>query len=189
LDVHKHPYVIITGGPGSGKTTLIEGLRDSGYHCIDEIGRDVIKREVENNSDALPWKNTKKFRDLMFAESITSYNAVTHEGIVFFDRGIIDNIGYSQLIKEPIPKEMDQAARDYKYNAVVFVTPPWQEIYENDAERKQSFEEAVETFDTMVKTYKKYGYQTIILPKDCVHVRIKFILNILNSDLPKSITP
>lgn len=44
---------IITGGPGTGKTTITEELKRRGYYCVDEVARQIIKEQVENNGDAL----------------------------------------------------------------------------------------------------------------------------------------
>ena len=34
--------IVISGGPGSGKTTLINLLINNGYHCFEEFSRSVI---------------------------------------------------------------------------------------------------------------------------------------------------
>jgi len=39
--VMKHLH-IITGGPGSGKTSLIAGLATGGLHVMPEVGRAII---------------------------------------------------------------------------------------------------------------------------------------------------
>jgi len=36
--------VVITGGPGTGKTSVIKELMDRGYKCYDEGSRDVIPK-------------------------------------------------------------------------------------------------------------------------------------------------
>jgi len=42
--------------------------------------------------------------------------------------------------------------------------PLWPEIFAQDSERKQSFEEAVATYEVMVDTYAALGYELIQLP-------------------------
>lgn len=39
-------FTIITGGPGSGKSTLIEELRRRGFSATEEAGRAIIKDQV-----------------------------------------------------------------------------------------------------------------------------------------------
>ena len=35
--------ILITGSPGSGKTTIIKGLKKKGYKVFDEFSRSLIK--------------------------------------------------------------------------------------------------------------------------------------------------
>jgi predicted ATPase len=63
------------------------------------------------------------------------------------------------------------------YCRKVFIFPPWEEIYENDAERKQDFNEAVATYDVMVSAYTKFGYDLIEVPKASVKERAQFIVS------------
>ena len=35
--------IIITGGPSSGKTSIIDALKDEGYSCFDEVSREIIQ--------------------------------------------------------------------------------------------------------------------------------------------------
>lgn len=169
-------YVILTGGPGGGKSTLIEALRKRGYLCMDEVARDIIKEEVATNGKALPWGDREKFTKRIFDETIKQYHSVNSCEIVFFDRGIVDVLAYAKMVNVKISKGMEWAAKELPFNKRVFVTLPWKEIYCNDEERKQSFEEAIDTFERIVKEYRKYGYEVVELPKADVEIRINFIL-------------
>jgi predicted ATPase len=48
-------FYIITGGPGSGKSTLIEALAAEGFHHMPEAGRAIIRDQVAIGGTALPW--------------------------------------------------------------------------------------------------------------------------------------
>ena len=78
------------------------------------------------------------------------------------DRGVPDTLGYSRLIG--------------RYTPMVFVAPPWQEIYETDGERKQDFAEAECTYQTVVEVYRECGYQIVDLPRTTPCARAQFIL-------------
>jgi predicted ATPase len=52
---------VITGGPGAGKTTLIEALRAAGCVCAPEAGRQIIQDEVASGGTALPWTDPRAF--------------------------------------------------------------------------------------------------------------------------------
>jgi predicted ATPase len=55
-----HLYVI-TGSPGSGKSTLIEALAASGIPSMPEAGRAIIQDQVAIGGDALPWSDRHAF--------------------------------------------------------------------------------------------------------------------------------
>lgn len=69
----KNNFYILTGGPGSGKTSIIETLREIGYDCVPEVGRKIIKEQITLNGDALPWSDTEKYSNLMLSYSIQDY--------------------------------------------------------------------------------------------------------------------
>lgn len=171
-----HPYVILTGGPGGGKTTLVEALREQGYPCVDEVGRAVIQEQVESEGDALPWADKEKFKQKMFDAQLKAYQTPPSAKVVFFDRGLLDTLAYAKLEGLEITDEMVRRAKETKFHDVVFITPPWKEIYQNDEERKQDFAEAIRTYEYMVAIYQEYGYTVIDLPKDTVEKRVSFIL-------------
>jgi predicted ATPase len=64
----------------------------------------------------------------------------------------------------------------FRYHRRVFVAPPWRDIFALDAERKQSFDEATETYEMMVETYSALGYDLIPLPLSSVQERLQFVL-------------
>ncbi|KGO83667.1 hypothetical protein Q763_03620 [Flavobacterium beibuense F44-8] len=154
-------FYIITGGPGCGKTTLIEKLKQYGYNCIDEAARSIIQEQVKNNGNALPWKNTFKYKEL----------------ITFFDRGIPDTLCYSKVLNEEITPEENLASIAYRYNKKVFWLPPWKEIYTTDSERKQNWTEAKRIAFLMKETYLNYDYEVIEIPKTNPRQRVSFILD------------
>jgi len=67
-----------------------------------------------------------------------------------------------------------------RYNNMVFITPPWKEIYRTDDERDQSFEQSIEVYKRLAKWYKEHDYDMVILPKDTIENRTKFILNLVS---------
>nr|WP_315034788.1 AAA family ATPase [uncultured Chryseobacterium sp.] len=171
---------IMTGGPGARKTTLLNELEKKGFLTVPEDGRRIIQEQIVINGDALPWMNKEKFADLMFKASVHAYQEMSQTAdhkAIFFDRGILDTIGYLKLEKLPVPAEMKSIAREMMYHKDVFILPPWKEIYENDGERKQSLEVAIATFECMREIYTEYGYKSIEIPKLMVEQRIGFILN------------
>lgn len=169
-------FFVLTGGPGSGKTTLIEALRADGFAGTEEAGRGVIRDQVAIGGNALHWGDRALFAEQMLAWEIRSWRqANATAGPVFFDRGVPDCIGYLNLCGLPVPPHFRRAAERFRYNSTVFVLPPWPEIYGGDDERKQDFEEAVRTFEAVSAAYAEYGYMLVEVPRAPVAERVAFI--------------
>jgi predicted ATPase len=182
-------FVVVTGGPGSGKTTLIDALAGAGFACTAEAGRAIIQEEVASGGTALPWADREAFATRMLDRDVRTYRTVRavaagHGGPVFFDRGIPDVIGYRRLVGMPVPPALEEAARRLRYHRRVFIAPPWPEIFHADAERKQDFAEAVRTFGAMRGVYAEYGYELVGLPKAPVAERVAFVLGELGEARP-----
>jgi predicted ATPase len=170
-------FFVITGGPGSGKTTLLDALEKAGYKRSLEAGRAVIQQEMSVGGNALPWGDRRRFAELMLAWEIHSYEeAARSTGPVFFDRGVPDVLGFLRLVGEAIPRQMEEAVGKYRYSRRVFICPPWQEIFCQDEERKQDFEEAVRTYEAMGEMYSRSGYALVELPRAPVLERVEFVL-------------
>jgi predicted ATPase len=172
---------IITGGPGSGKSTLIEALAAHGFHHMPEAGRAIIRDQVAIGGAALPWSDRLAFAELMLGWELRSYRAAQElAGPVIFDRGIPDVVGYLRLNELPVPSHIVHAANNLRYHRQVFLAPPWPAIFTQDAERKQSIEEAEATYRAMVDVYSSLHYELVPLPLGTVSERVQFVLEMIN---------
>src|SRR4051794_4099259 len=171
-------FFVLTGGPGAGKTTLIEALRSAGFATTTEAGRAIIRDQLEIGGPATHQTDPALFAELMLAFDMQSYRkALEQPGPVFFDRGITELAGYHRMMGLPTPAHFRAAAEKFRYNSRVFVAPPWPEIFANDAERKQSLGEAVRTHDAAARVYAEFGYTIVPLPKTSVEERLRFVLS------------
>ncbi|HEX7853358.1 MAG TPA: AAA family ATPase [Sphingobium sp.] len=172
---------IITGGPGSGKTTLIEALAARGVRCMSESGRAIIQDQCAIGGDALPWADRMRFAELMLGWEMRSHReargkAQSLEGPVIFDRAIPDVMGYLMLCGLPVPEPVRRAAELHRYNRRVFIAPYWPAIFHQDAERRQSPEEAEATFRMMERVYGALDYDLALLPLAPVEARADFVM-------------
>jgi predicted ATPase len=101
---------------------------------------------------------------------------------VFFDRGIPDVLGYLRLMQIPVPEHMQNAAKVFRYNHVVFIAPPWREIFQQDHERKQDFDQAIRTHDALAETYKSHNYELVEIPRSTIEERLRFVLSKVGID-------
>jgi predicted ATPase len=171
-------FFALTGGPGSGKTTLIEALRANGFATATEAGRGIIRDQMAVGGPALPWQDRALFAELMLSWELRSWRAAHAEpGPVFFDRGVPETMGYLRLCGLPVPDHVTGAARKFRYARRVFVAPPWPEIFIQDEERKQTFDEAERTFRSVTGVYAEFGYDLLPLPLAPVQERLRFIID------------
>jgi len=174
---------VISGGPGSGKTTVLDQLASLGFGVAPEVARQIIQEQVQVGGNALPWLDHVAYTHLMLQRSIASYVAHPPEnGLTFFDRGIPDTLGYARRIGLTDAAFIQDACRRYRYAPVVFLAPPWEEIYKTDNERKQDFAEAQRTSKQLAEVYRECGYEVIELPKTTPAARANFILHQLHLD-------
>lgn len=171
--------IVLTGAPGTGKTSIINKLSDLGHNIISEPARTLIEEYRLNSPELLPHvskENRIKFQDAI--EKITIDNYL--ENISgFFDRSILDEIGYRNRYKINISENLDKAAREYRYDKV-FIFPYWNEIFKNDDVRYETSEEAEILSVFLHDAYVNYGYSPIVVPKLSILDRLKFILNEIN---------
>ncbi|RWK59498.1 AAA family ATPase [Mesorhizobium sp.] len=169
-------FFVLTGGPGSGKTTLIEALRSAGLATSPEAGRGIIRDQLAIGGPALPWHDPAQLAELMLSWELRSYRAALEQnGPVFFDRGVPDTLGYLRLTGLPVPDHVRNAAERFRYASHVFIAPPWPEIFRQDSERKQTLDEAERTYHALTSIYTELGYELVALPLAPVEARLRFI--------------
>ncbi|MBA1139089.1 AAA family ATPase [Mesorhizobium neociceri] len=170
-------FFVLTGGPGSGKTTLIEAFSVAGFANSPEAGRGIIRDQLAIGGNALPWQDRALFSELMLSWELRSWQAACDlSGPVFFDRGVPDTLGYYRLIGLPAPAHVGSVAAKFRYNRRVFIAPPLPEIFMQDEERKQTLDEAERTYHSLVGVYGELGYELVELPRAPVEERRRFIL-------------
>lgn len=176
----KHIIVII-GGPGSGKTTLIDALAARGFRCYPEISREVTLEARKNGIEQLFLENPLLFSELLLEGRRKQFlNAQEDEAeVVFIDRGLPDVLAYMHYIGDSYPPHFDETCRVHTYTHI-FMLPPWEEIYVSDDARYESYEQAVKIHEHLIETYGKYGYEMFEVPRDTVENRVNFILEKLS---------
>jgi predicted ATPase len=178
--IHNLNAFVVTGGPGSGKTTVLTELANSGYGYVPEVARAIIREETERGGTALPWGDTSAYTARMLEGTIRAFREnSTRDQHFFFDRGLPDVLCYARLIGLRDTSEIRAACRRFRYNETAFIAPVWEAIYATDGERKQSFVEAAVTYEMMVRVYEELGYRLVELPRVSARERAKLIIDAL----------
>jgi predicted ATPase len=173
----KTKRIVITGGPGTGKTALIEYLIGLGYNCLPEISRAVTKKAQADGIDQLFLEQPILFSEMLLEGRLSQYNEAKSATapFLFYDRGMPDITSYMDYLGTTYSKKFTEICKANIYDAV-FLLPPWKEIYKQDNERYESFKEAELLFVFLQKGYESCGYNVIHVPFETLENRTNFIL-------------
>jgi len=175
--------VIISGGPHTGKSTLLEALK-SKYPDADfvpEPAQRVITRElIEAAADPkyiprLPTFDYSLFAPLVLAEALKLEAATPSKAdLVFQDRSLIDTVGYCRLngLEDFIP-ETQRRIKDANYAFALFCEPVGE--YQATEIRRETAEEAALTHTFLAEAYDSSGIEVIHLPNVPVNERLAII--------------
>src|SRR6476620_8310851 len=168
----KHNFYIITGGPGGGKTSVLENLASKGYSYIPETARQIIKERLSKG--LAPRPDPRTFAQQIFDQDWKNF--ISNSGrssLLFFDRSFMDS---ACMLFDSDSQSYDNIRNTHltnRYNNKVFIAPPWKEIYRIDSERDQSFEQSIDVYERLDKMYRQHDYDIVVLPKDTIETRIK----------------
>jgi predicted ATPase len=175
IEYIKNNYFILTGAMGAGKSTILKELTTLKFMCVEEPARPIIAEQRNINGNGVYERDPRLFTELMLSRMMFQFQQMqNYKEPIIFDRGVPDNIVYTQDLGFNL-RHIHNAAKKYRYNNVVFFTPGWREIYETDEERKMSFEAANQFGNDLKKIYLDLGYQVIDVPFDTPKTRARFI--------------
>ncbi len=168
---------VLTGGPCSGKTTLVNELRKKGFPVLSESAREILSsnnHKYKNNYEKLE-------RDIFLHQLKKESKLCRKPGVYFLDRGTLDCLAYSKLLLGYVPKEIAEHPHHERYHKVfVLERLPFIDdglrIEKDDAE-------AQKIHDTLVETYVSYGYNPIHVPVMPIEDRLDFILSHITTNI------
>lgn len=172
--------IVITGGPGTGKSSIINELKRRAHFCFEEISRQVTLEARQNGIEQLFLTDPLLFSELLLKGRLNQYNEAKkcREILVFMDRGLPDILAYMNFKKTECPNYFFETCKVNIYDHI-FVLAPWQAIFKSDGERYENFEQAIQIHDHLLVTYKSLGYQLIDVPFGSVKKRTDYILDAL----------
>lgn len=173
--------VVITGGPGTGKTSIIDLIKEMKHACYDEISRQITLQARKDGIEQLFLTEPLLFSEKLLDGRIQQFEDAKCENakVIFLDRGIPDILAYMDYIGDDYPEHFVKACEAHKYDAV-FLLPPWKAIFTSDNERYENFEQSETIHSHLAETYIKYGYNLIEVPFGTVKERVNFILQTLD---------
>lgn len=167
---------LLTGGPGFGKSSIIDELERLGYQVKHEIARQIILESIQNKTMCNPWQDIVSFSERVLEERISQYNAGS-DGVWFYDRGLPDIPAFMLKDKREIQDELWRLCKEYRFEKKVFITPPWEAIFHKDNERKEDFVAAIKVHKMIERVYTELEYELIPVPMGSIKDRAKFVLD------------
>jgi predicted ATPase len=170
--------IVITGGPGAGKTTLVAALSKRGFTTVAESARQVIAERLARGETPRP--SPEAFAREILRRDVEKYFAQpANSELVFYDRNVIEAIA---MLHEatPLPEpELQGPLATYPFFKTVFALPPWEAIYRTDTERDHSFAHSERVYHELVRWYRSCGYAVHHVPRAPVEQRAKHVLHVL----------
>lgn len=170
---------ILTGMPGSGKTSIIQTLEALGQTVIHEAATDVITKE-QALGNLEPWTSPKFIDEIVALQKkrlLVSNDQ--DQNTQFYDRSPICTYALAVYLgfepSERLIKTIEDIQKHDIYEQSVFFIANLGFITNTDA-RKISFEESLKFEKIHLETYHKFGYECIIIPPASVKNRVKKIL-------------
>ena len=167
------PYFVLTGPPGSGKTSLLNVL-GSQVQTVAEPARRVLAEQRRIGGTATGDQDPAAFLAHMLELAVRDFEAAS--GITVFDRGLPDLLGFTAYYQLGDGSVRDAIAA-LRYRPPVFFLPGWEEIYENDEERTLNFSGAVAFGELIRQGYEQSGYGLVDVPIGPLEARAAFVLD------------
>lgn len=168
-------WYVLTGGPGSGKTTTIELLAARGYKTTIEHARHYIDTQRQQGKTVAETKrNQEKFQLEVLEMQLEQEAGLSPGDMVFLDRAIPDALAYYRFLNLPAHPKLSEALRRYRYKKVFILDllPLVQ-----DYARLEDGKAQVKIHELITKVYTELELPIVGVPVLPPGERVEFILN------------
>lgn len=167
VDTIKTNWVVITGAPSSGKTSVISALSDLGYNCYPEVARTLLEQSPGIRNDE------EGFQRLITASKSELENSLNPKNLIFLDRGMPDSITYYRVAGIN-PHEAAISCHRFQYKHV-FVFDPVGWVDDGVRNEGAGLARVIDTW--LEKDYQALGYCPIRTPLLSICERTELILS------------
>lgn len=164
--------IVLTGGPGSGKSSIILALEMMGEYVVREAAEDYIRMKQAMGIKE-PWTE-EDFQMGILELQLSREEKIPKEAErVWLDRGTIDGLAYAKEGTETYAA-INLEANKSRYDKVFIIEPL--ESCETNGIRRENLEGAKELGRKLEECYRKLGYEIIRIPTGTVEERVNKIL-------------
>ena len=154
-------WIVITGPPSSGKTTLLELLAADGELTSGDSTRQLIADVVESGRDAEEFRFAEDFQPRVLEAMLQAEQRLNPDDVVFLEYGLPCNIAFHRTESLPLTDGLDEAATAHRYGSVFILEPVG---WESDAERVEDETYQKVVHQHMFEVYRERGYDPIPVP-------------------------
>ena len=169
---------ILTGTPGSGKTTILHELKSQGYAVVEEAATDVIALE-HRRGNSEPWRQADFIDKIIRLQKQRQIETATSpDELQVYDRSPICTLALSRYLGYPpsacLLEEMERIERENIYQRQVFFLENLGFCQPTEA-RKISFEESLLFEKIHAEIYTSLGYDLIKIAPESLWERVHTI--------------
>jgi predicted ATPase len=169
-------WYVITGGPCSGKTTIINLLRKKGHKIQEETARLYFLSQMKLGfTNEQIRANPQTLQDNIVSFQIEKESRLNVGHKVFLDRALPDCLAYYNFLKLQIPQRVADNLKKPPYKQVFFLEGL---PFKKDKIRNESPETSIVIENHLWKAYIELGYKPIKVPLMRKEERVDFILSI-----------
>jgi predicted ATPase len=179
--------VVITGGPGSGKTSVVDHLASLGYPTVPEAAIQLIDELNRERGLAgqVAWRkqHQAEFSRRVMARQVALEGAckIPEGTIGFCDRGRPDVLAYAELAGHDLDSEMRRLVECHRYLGVFLLDTLSRFPDRPETGRTSDRERSLRLAERLEATYRSLGYEPVRVPERPVAERAGLVLLALSA--------
>lgn len=167
-------WYVITGGPGSGKTTIVNLLNKRGYETTIEHARHYLDTKLADGKSVEEVRNHQRVFQLGVLDmQIEQEKSLSPDDLVFLDRAIPDALAYYRFLNIPPDEKLLRALKTVSYKKVFILDclPLIRDYARNEDEAAQ-----LKIHALLTDVYKSLPFPVVHVPIMPPEERVDYVL-------------